>query len=70
LKATLTFTLPDDEAEFDYALAGRDALIALQRINNWARELVKYGEITDDVRTVLEQLRRDKIPHELVEKLR
>jgi hypothetical protein len=70
VKATLTFTLPDDEAEFQYALAGRDAIIALERINTWARELVKYGEITDDVRTVLEQLRRDKIPHELVEKLR
>jgi hypothetical protein len=31
---------------------------------------VKYGEITDDVRKVLEQLRRDMIPHELTEKLR
>jgi hypothetical protein len=70
VKATLTFELPDDEAEFQYALAGRDALIALERINNWARELVKYGDITDDVRTVLEQIRRDMIPHELVEKLR
>ena len=70
MKATLTFTLPDDEAEFQYALSGRDALIALERINNWARELVKYSEITDDVRTVLEQLRRDMIPHELTEKLR
>ncbi len=70
MKAKLTFTLPDGEAEFQYALAGRDALIALERINNWARELVKYGEITDDVRKVLEQLRRDMIPHELTEKLR
>lgn len=70
MKATLTFSLPDDEAEFEYALAGRDALIALERINNWAREQIKYSEITDEVRTVLEQLRRDMIPHELTGKLR
>jgi hypothetical protein len=70
VKATLTFELPDDDAEFQYALAGRDALIALERINNWARELVKYGEITDDVRTVLEVLRAQMIPPELTEKLR
>ena len=70
MKATLTFTLPDDEAEFQYAMAGRDALIALENIDQWARGILKHHEPRDDVREVLEHMRSHLIPHELVEKLR
>lgn len=69
MKATLEFTLPDDEPEFDYAIAGRDALIALENIDRWARGILKHGEPTSEIRRTLEQL-RDMVPHELVEKLR
>ena len=69
MKATLEFTLPDEESEFGHALAGRDALIALENVDNWARGILKHGDPTSEVRRTLEQL-RDMVPHELVEKLR
>ena len=42
--ATLTFTLPDEQADFDAALAGRKALVALHEIDQRMRSLLKHGE--------------------------
>jgi hypothetical protein len=64
--ATLRFDLsdPDDEREHRYALAGRDALIALEQIDQWARGRLKHGqpsaEATHDLQAV-----RAMVPHEL-----
>jgi hypothetical protein len=68
--ATLTFDLaePDDERAHRYALAGRDALIALERMREHIRSKIKYGDHSDETRMVLESLRQ-MIPHELVELL-
>lgn len=65
-KATLAFNLPDESMEHCAALAGRDALIALERIDQWARGKLKYGEPSRDEIAVLEELRR-MIPPELLE---
>ena len=35
---------PDDAREHRYALAGRDALIALETLSNEIRAKLKYGE--------------------------
>ena len=35
---------PDDEREHRYALAGKDALIALEAISEDIRSKLKYGE--------------------------
>ena len=65
--ATLRFNLsdPDDACEHRYALAGRDALLALEQIDQWARGRLKHGapsaEATHDLEAV-----RSMIPHELV----
>ena len=59
---------PDDEREHRYALAGRDALIALEEIANEIRSRLKYGEPSSETRAVLEQLRAE-IPHHLLELL-
>ena len=69
--ATLTYDLadPDDEREHRYALGGKDAIIALERIDMWAREHVRYGEISDETRGLLEHLRQHLIPHDLTELL-
>jgi hypothetical protein len=64
--ATLRFDMsdPDDEREHRYALAGRDALIALEQIDQWARGRLKHGtpsaEATHDLEAV-----RAMVPHEL-----
>ena len=64
--ATLRFDLsdPDDEREHRYALAGRDALIALEQIDQHCRARLKHGE-PSDARRELEEI-RSTIPHELL----
>ena len=68
--ATLRFDLsdPDDEQAHRWALAGRDALIALEAIDQHCRGRLKHGEPTD-ARKELEEI-RNTIPYELVNLLR
>jgi hypothetical protein len=64
--ALLKFDLsdPDDEREHRYALAGREALIALEAIEQHIRGRLKHGEPTD-ARRELEEI-RSTIPYELL----
>jgi hypothetical protein len=68
--ATLRFDLsdPDDAREHRYALAGREALIALEAIDQHIRGRIKYGEPVD-AKAELEEI-RIAIPHELLNLLR
>jgi hypothetical protein len=68
--ATLRFDLsnPDDEQAHRWALAGRDALIALEAIDQHCSGRLKHGEPTD-ARKELEEI-RSTIPYELVNLLR
>jgi hypothetical protein len=43
MKATLEFSLPEEEHEHKYALSGTDALLALDEICNEIRSYLKYG---------------------------
>lgn len=65
--ALLKFDLsdPDDEREHRYALAGRDALIALEAIDNRCRSILKHGEPSPETQRILEEI-RSAIPYELV----
>jgi hypothetical protein len=67
MRATLRFDLsdPDDSREHRYALAGRDALLALEQIDQHLRGRLKHGEPGDEARRELEEI-RSTIPHELV----
>jgi len=67
MQATLRFDLsdPDDSREHRYALAGRDALIALEAIDQHCRGRLKHGELGDEARRELEEI-RSTIPCELV----
>jgi hypothetical protein len=64
--ATLRFDLsdPDDEREHRYALAGREALIALELIDNRCRAICKHGEPSEETEKILEEIRA-LIPYEL-----
>jgi hypothetical protein len=57
MRATLTFNLPDDQAEFDAARLGRAALSALWEIDQHCRSLLKHGEPTPEQRELAEEIR-------------
>jgi hypothetical protein len=65
--AVLKFNLndPDDERAHRYALAGRDALIALEQIDEHCRGRIKHGQPTTDEVHALEYVRA-MIPHDIV----
>lgn len=73
-RATLTFELPEDNAEFRAALAGREALAVLHEIDRVLRYKIKHGEFSPtqhgDLRfvsiKVLKEI-RDLIPGELLD---
>jgi hypothetical protein len=58
----------DDEREHRYALAGREALIALETIREAIRQRLKYGELGGEAQRELESI-REQLPHELIELL-
>jgi hypothetical protein len=43
MKAHLIFNLPEEEPEHKYALAGADALLAIEDLLNEIRSFLKYG---------------------------
>ena len=64
--ATLRFDLgdPDDEREHRYALAGREALLALEEVEQAIRSKLKHGEPSEETKAILEEI-RTLIPYEL-----
>jgi hypothetical protein len=71
MKALLRFDLddPDEERQHRYALAGREALIALEAIDQHIRGRLKHGDPSDLERIGLKEIQA-MIPHELVNLLR
>lgn len=55
--ATLRFRLPDEQAEYDAARLGRQALSALWEIDQHCRALLKHGAPTDEERRLAEEIR-------------
>jgi hypothetical protein len=66
MKVIFTFDLPDDQAAFDAARLGREALATLWEIDQHCRSLLKHGKPTDEQRTLAEQIRA-MIPGEMLE---
>lgn len=61
--ATLRFTLPDEQVEFNAAMQGRNAKSAIWSVDQYCRNILKHGEPSADVRKHLEWIRdmlRDK----------
>ena len=64
--AILKFTLPDEQAEYDAARLGSEALAALWDIDQHCRSLCKHGEPTAEERRLAEQI-REMIPGEMLD---
>lgn len=46
-KATLTFSLPEEQEEFKLAQNGSLYSVAIYDLDNWLRGLIKYQDIED-----------------------
>jgi hypothetical protein len=55
--ATLRFTLPDEQGEFDAARLGSQALLTLWEIDQKCRSLLKHGDPTPEERKLAEEIR-------------
>lgn len=63
---TLTFTLPDEQAECDQALRSAAAHSALWDIDQHCRSLLKHGEPSEESVAILEAIRK-AIPWECIQ---
>jgi hypothetical protein len=63
---TVTYTLPDEQAEYDAARLGRAALSTLWEIDQHCRSIIKHGEPTPEERRLAEDIRA-MIPGECLE---
>lgn len=64
--ATLTYTLPDEQAEFDAARLGSEAMQVLWQIDQRLRSLLKHGEPSEDAARLAEEIRA-MIPAEMLD---
>ena len=66
MRASLNFTLPDDQAAFDAALLGRRALSVLAEVDRRCRDAIKHGGLTLEEQAVIQDI-RNLVPIELLE---
>jgi len=57
MKATITFNLPEDQAEFDFATQGSNMYSALWDISQELRTLWKYEELKQEEWDMVERIR-------------
>jgi hypothetical protein len=57
LVATLRFTLPDEQGEFDAARLGSKALLTLWEIEQKCRSLLGHGNPTPEAARLAEEIR-------------
>jgi hypothetical protein len=55
--ATLRFTLPDEQADYDAARLGRQMVAVLWEIDQRCRSLVKHGEPSEETARLAEEIR-------------
>ena len=64
--ATLRFTLPDEQGDYDAARLGSQALLTLWEIDQKCRSLLKHGDPTPEARKLAEEI-RGMIPGEMLD---
>ena len=66
MRATLTFKLPDEQAEYDAARLGSEAMQVLWQIDQRLRSLLKHGEPSSETGQLAEEIRA-MIPPEMLD---
>ena len=66
MQAILKFTLPDDQAEYDAARLGSEAMQVLWQIDQTCRSLLKHGTPAAEERRLAEEIRA-MIPGEMLD---
>lgn len=64
--ATLRYRLPDEQAAYDAARLGGEAMQILWQIDQRLRSLVKYGDPSEETRRLAEEIRA-MIPGEMLD---
>ena len=59
MKAKITFNLPEDQAEFDFAVQGSNMYSALWDISQELRTLWKYEELSEEEWKIVERIREN-----------
>lgn len=59
-RATLSYTLPEEEGDFRAAMQGRDAQLVLSSFDMYLRNRIKHGDLPDAVHEAL-QAARDEL---------
>ena len=54
---TVTYTLPDEQADYDAARLGRAMAAALWDIDQRCRSLVKHGDPSEETKRLAEEIR-------------
>lgn len=57
MKVTIEYNLPEDQAEFDFAVQGSKMYNALWEISQELRTLWKYEELNDEEWKMVERIR-------------
>ena len=57
MKAILEFELPEDKKNFDAASRGMDWALVVWDMDQIMHKKIKYAELSDDSRLVIEELR-------------
>ena len=63
---TLQYTLPDEQAEYDAARLGSEAMQVLWQIDQTCRSLLKHGTPTEAEAALAKRI-REMIPSELLD---
>ena len=53
----LRFRLPEEQSEFNAAMQGRDAKVAIWEVDQYCRTILKHGEPSEDERRHLQRIR-------------
>lgn len=56
MKATIEFNLPEDQAEFDFAIQGADMYNVLWEMKSELRSMLKYGDLPDAQYEIVEKI--------------
>ena len=57
MRATLSFTLPDEQGDFDAARLGRKMVATIWEIDQGLRSLLKHNEPSEETAKLAEEIR-------------